>query len=143
MLNKGLQLPYLPTLCVNKTILGGLRKHWIDTVFESYDKMYITGTLSCLIRKSTLTEGAKILPEKILFEVSITDIAHFHELETRFCTNSMRHLEVINLEVSFEPVADAGSLLLVISLTTSEGIIFISIYVSDALHTNIMSNPEK
>ena len=145
IVNKVLQLPFRPTapVHVGKAISGELREHWIDTMFGAYNKMHNTGTLSCPLLKSLLPKDTKILPSKLSFEVKITDIAHFYELKTRFCANGSRQLEGIDFEVSFAPVADADSLRFMITIATSEGMIFIFIDASNAFQTNIISDPKK
>ena len=42
---------------------------WIDSLFESYEKMHITGTFSCPFPKTQLPPNTAILKPQIVFKV--------------------------------------------------------------------------
>ena len=45
------------------------KEDWIDSVFESYKKMHITGTFSCPFPKINVPPNTTIMNTKIVFKV--------------------------------------------------------------------------
>ena len=67
-----------------------MRDHWIECMFNCFDKMHNSGTLSCPFLIILMPEGKKILPTKSSFETKLTDIEDYYEIKVRMCANGSR-----------------------------------------------------
>ena len=55
------------------------RSDWLDCLFQAYDKMHKTGTLSIPFPITMLKQGTTILRPRLTCEVKITDTDNYYE----------------------------------------------------------------
>ena len=119
------------------------QSHWIDCLFHAYDKMHGTGTLSLPFPESQLPSGTTVLRPRLSCEVRITDTDNYYELKIRLCADGSRMVVGIDYDLSYAPVIDGDSLLLMISVATSKGMIFYFLDISNAFQSNIIHDPRR
>ena len=67
-MNELIQLPKKPYTPkhAGEALNGEIRSHWIEYLFNCFDKMHNSGTLSCPFLRKLMPEGKKTLPKKYL-----------------------------------------------------------------------------
>ena len=105
--------------------------------------MHGSGTLSLPFPESDLPPDITVLRPRLSCEVRITDTDHYYELEIRLCADGSRMVVGIDYDLSYAPVIDGDSLLLMIALATSKGWTFYFLDISNAFQSNIIHNPHK
>ena len=143
--NKLIQLPTKPHTPehVGEALNSPIRSHWIECLFNCYDKMHNTGTLSCPFPRNQLPKDKKVLPTRLSFEVSLTDILNFYEIKVRMCANGSRMIQGVDFTSSYSPTVDADSFRLSMNIAASEKMIIVFIDASNASQTNVISDPRK
>ena len=66
---------------IGEALKSALTSEWIECLFDSYDKMHRTGSLSRPFFRIKLPPKTLILNPRITFEVKITDISTFYKIE--------------------------------------------------------------
>ena len=130
--------PYIGTAMKSKD-----RSDWIDCLFQAYDKMYKTGTLSIPLPITMLDHNITILRPRLTCEVRITDTDHYYEEKIRFCTDGSRMVMGVDYDFSYASVIDWDILLLMIAVATSLGMVFYLLDISNAFQSNIIHDPAK
>ena len=74
--------------------------------------MHGTGTLSLPFPESDLPPGLTVLRPRLSCEVRITDTDHYYELKIRLCADGSRMVVGIDYDLSYAPVIDGDSILL-------------------------------
>ena len=82
------------------------KEDWIDSIFESYEKMHITGTFSCPFPKTQLPPNATILKPRIVFKVRPVDVPNFYELKTRPCADGSKMIQGTDFDSSYAPTTN-------------------------------------
>ena len=101
---------------IHAALKDHLQSHWIDCLFNAYDKMHGTGTLSLPFPISLLPRDTTVLCPRLTCEVRITDTDNYYELKCRLCVDGSRMVVGIYFDLSYAPVIDEDSLLLMIAL---------------------------
>ena len=122
---------------IHATLKGPLQSHWIACLFNAYDKIHGTGTLSLPFPKFLLPPDTTILRPRLTCEVRITDTDNYYELKCQLCADGFRMVVGIDFDLSYAPVIDGDSLLLMIAVATSRGVRFYLLDVSNAFQSNI------
>ena len=143
--NKLIQLPFRPKTPnhVGEALHSNIRTYWIECLFNCYDKMHNTATLSCPFLRSSLQTTVKILNTRLSIEVKITDIDDFYEIKVRMCANGSKMIKGIDFLESYAPTADCASFIAIIIIAASEGMTIVFIDASNAFQTNVISDPRK
>lgn len=68
---------------VGQTLNSDIRSHWIECIFNYFDKMHNSGSLSCPFLRIKIPKGKKVLPTRLSFEVKLTDVLDFYEIKVR------------------------------------------------------------
>ena len=116
---------------------------WIDCLFAAYDKMHRTGTLSLPFPQTQLDKDTAILRPRLTCEVRITDSDNYYELKVRLCADGSRMVVGIDYDLSFAPVIDGDTLLLMIAVATSKRMKFYFLDISNAFQSNIIHDDNK
>ena len=128
---------------IGKALKSELRSQWIDCLFDSYDKMHRTGTLSLPFLTSILPPNTTILRPRLSCEVKITDSDNYFEMKIRLCADCSRMVQGIDFDLSYAPVIDGESLLLMIAVATAKGMKFYFLDISNAFQSNVIHDPTK
>ena len=82
---KVIMLPYKPSTPehIGEMIKDPLRAEWTDSVFENYEKMWITGTFSKTFLRSTIPSDTKIICPRLAFKVKLTELTDQYDLYCR------------------------------------------------------------
>ena len=64
-------------------------------------------------------------------------------MKCRLCADGSRMIEGIDFDLSYAPVIDGNSLMLMIALATSKGMVFYFLDISNAFQTNVIHDPTK
>ena len=51
--------------------------HWIECLFNCFDKIHNFRTLSCHFPRSNISKGKKNSPTRLSFEIKLTDVLDF------------------------------------------------------------------
>ena len=78
---------------VGQTLNSDIRSHWIECLFNCFDKMYNSGTLSCPFPRIKIPEGKKFLPIILSFKVKLTEVLEFYKTKGRMCTNGSKMIQ--------------------------------------------------
>ena len=119
------------------------RNMWIDCLFDSYDKMHRTGTLSLPFPLTELPKGFTLLRPRVSCEVKITDSDNFYEVKCRLCADGSQMVVGVDYDLSYAPVIEGDALLLMISVGTSKCLKFYFIDISNAFQSNVIHDPKK
>ena len=65
---------------VGEALKSELRKYWIQCIYNCYDKIHNSITLSCQFPRKMVPNKKKVLPVRLSFDVKITDVIDFYEL---------------------------------------------------------------
>ena len=122
---------------------SSLRTQWIDCLFDTYDKMHKSSSLSLPFETTLLPKDTTILRPRITCEVKITDSADYYEMKCRMCADGSRMIMGLDYDLSYAPVIDGDSLLLMIALATSKSMVFYFLDISNAFQTNVIHDPSK
>ena len=143
--NKLIQVPLTPHTPehVGQALNSDIRSHWIECLFNSFDKMHNSGTLSCPFPRIKIPEGKKVLPTRLSFEVKLTDVLDFYEITIRMCANGSKIIQGQDFTVSYALTVDANSFRLAIAIAASDEMILVFIDASNAYQTNVISDPNK
>ena len=114
---------------------GKYQDTWLDYLFNAYDKMHKTGTLSLPFQATMISDTTTILRPQVTCEVKIIDSDHYCELKYRMCADGSHIIMGLNYDLSYTLVIDGDSLLLMIALTTSRGMIFYFLDISNAFQS--------
>ena len=112
-------------------------------MFNAYDKMHGTRTLSLPFPQFLLPPDTTILRPRLTCEVRITDTDNYYELKFRLCADGFRMVVGINFDSSYAPVIDGESLLLMIAVATSRDMKFHFLDISNVFQNNIIHTPSK
>ena len=120
--NKLIQVPLKPHTPehVGQALNSDIRSHWIEYLFNCFDKMHNSGTLSCPFLRIKIPDGKKVLPTRLSFEVKLTDVLDFYEIKVRMCANGSKMIQGQDFTVSYAPTVDADSFILSIALVASD-----------------------
>ena len=119
------------------------RSDWMDCLFQAYDKMHKTGTLSIPFPITMLDHKVTILRPRLTCEVRITDTDNYYEEKIRLCADGSRMVMGVDYDLSYAPVIDGDILLLMIAVATSMGMVFYFLDISNAFQSNIIHDPAK
>ena len=78
------------------------------------------GSLSLPFPQTQLDKDTAILRPRLTCEVRITDSDNYYELKVRLCADGSRMVVGIDYDLSFAPVIDGDTLLLMIAVATSK-----------------------
>ena len=120
-----------------------LKPEWFVCLFDTFDKMHCTGSLSRPILRNKIPPGTLITNPRVTFEVRITDIPTFFELKCSFCANGSKMVEGLDYDLSFVPVIDRPHLYFMIVIATAEDMIFYFVDTSNTFQTNVVEDPDK
>ena len=139
------QAPIRPEkpLHIGDAMESPIRPEWLEALFDCYDKMHRTGTLSRPFQRKLLPQDTKFINPRLTFEVRITDLPTFFELKVRLCADGSRMVMGLDYDLSFAPVIDSPSLHFMIAIATSEGMTFYFIDISNAFQTNVIADPKR
>ena len=126
---------------IGEALQSQLRSLWIDCLFDAYDKMHKTCTLSIPFFLPQLPEGTTILRPRLTCEVKITDSEDYYELKYRMCADGSRMVEGLDYDISYAPVIYGDSLLLMIALAASKKLTFYFLDISNAFQSNVIHDP--
>ena len=115
----------------------------MECLYNAYDKMHTTGTLSITFPLEPVPKGNNILRPRVTCEVRITDIDNYYELKCRLCADGSRMVMGIDYDLSYAPVIDGDILLLMIAVATSKSMKFYFLDISNAFQSNIIHDPNK
>ena len=90
------------------------RLDWLDCLFQAYDKMHKTGTLSIPFPITMLKQGTTILRPRLTCEVKIIDTDNYYKEKVRFCADGSRMVMGVDYDLSYAPVIDGDIVLLMI-----------------------------
>ena len=116
---------------------------WLECLYNAYDKMHATGTLSIPFSIGKVPEENNILRPRVTCEVRITDTDNYYELKCRLCADGSRMVMGIDYDLSYAPVIDGDILLLMIAVATSKSMQFYFMDISNAFQSNIIHDPKK
>ena len=128
---------------IGQALKSPLRQLWIDCLYDSYDKMHKTGTLSLPFPITNLPNGYSILRPRITCEVKITDSDHYYELKCRLCADGSSMIMGLDYDISYAPVIEGDALLLMMAIATSRGLTFYFLDISNAFQSNVIHDPTK
>ena len=117
------------------------RADWMDCLFNAYEKMNKTGTLSLPFPISMLERKTIILRPRLTREVRITDTDNYFEKKIRFCADSSRIVMGADYDLYFDPAIDGDALLLMIAVETSLNMTFLFLDISNTFQSNIIHDP--
>ena len=120
-----------------------LKPEWFECLFDTYDKMHCTGSLSRALLGNKLPPGTLIINPRVTFEVRIIDIPTFFELKCRFCAKGSKMVEELDYDLSFAPVIDGPHLYFMIAIATAEDMILYFVDISNAFQTNVVEDTNK
>ena len=112
-------------------------------MFAAYDKMHRMGSLSLPFPQTQLDKDTAILRPRLTCEVRITDSDNYYELKVRLCADGSRMVVGIDYDLSFAPVIDGDTLLLMIVVATSKRMKFYFLDISNAFQSNIIHDDNK
>ena len=112
-------------------------------MYNAYDKMHRTGTLSLPFSMTHLPSQTTVLRPRLTCEVKITDSDNYYELKVRMCADGSRMIMGLDYDLSYAPVIDGDILLLMIAVSTSLGMTFYFLDISNAFQSNIIHDPNK
>ena len=143
--NKLIQIPFKfhTPEHVGQALNSDIRSHRIECLFNCFDEIHNSGTLSCPFLRIKIPDGKKFLPTRLSFEVKLTDVLDFYEIKVRMCTNGSKMIQGQDFKVSYAPTVDADSFRLSIALAVSDEMIIVFIDASNAFQTNVISDPNK
>ena len=88
-INKLIQVPLKPHTPehVGEALNSDIISHWIECLFNCFDKIHNSGTLSSQFPRINIPKGKKVLPTRQSFEVKLIDVLDFYEIKVRMCAN--------------------------------------------------------
>ena len=123
------------------TLKSSLRTQWGDCLFDTYDKMHKSSSLSLPFEIILLPKDTTILRPRITCEVKITDSEDYYEMKCN--ADGSRMIMGLDYDLSYAPVIDGDTLLLMIALATSKGMVFYFLDISNAFQSNFIHDPSK
>ena len=94
------------------------------------------------IKCSSLSPDTKILCPMISFIVKTTWSDNQYSLTSRTCTDGSYILEGVEFKVSYAPVSSMKYLQTIISISSTDGMIFLILDISNVFQNNILTNLE-
>ena len=128
---------------IGNALKSPLMDQWVDYLYDAYNKMHRTGALSLSFPASSLPENTSIPSPRITCEVKITDSDNYYEIKCRLFADGSRMIFGIDYEVSYSPIIEGDTLLLMIELATSRRLIFYFLDISNAFKTNVIPGQAK
>ena len=122
---------------------SSLRTRWIGCLFDAYDNMHKSSSLSLPFEINLLPKDTTILCPRITCEVKITDSEDYYEMKCRMCADGSRMIMGLDYDLSYAPVIDGDSLLLMIALATSRGMMFYFLDIFNTFQSNVIHDPSK
>ena len=97
-----------------------LRVYWIQCIYNCYDKIHNSISLSYPLSRKMVPNKKKVLPVRLSFEVKIIDDIDFYELKYRMCANESIIIEEQDYKISYAPTVDGESLRFMITIKMFE-----------------------
>ena len=116
---------------------------WIDCLFVSYNNIHRMSTLSLPFPITQLDKDISILRPRLTCKVRITDSDHYYELKIRLCADASRMVVGIGYDLSFAPVIDRNTLLLMLVVATSKRMTLYFLDKSNVFQSNIIHDANK
>ena len=88
--NTLIQLPLKPHApdYVGQALNSDIRSHWIECLFNCFDKMHNSDTLSYPFLRIKIPDGEKVLPTRLTI-VKLTDVLNYYEIIVRMCARDV------------------------------------------------------
>ena len=128
---------------IGAALKSPLRQLWIDCLYDAYDKMHHTGTLSLPFPQSLLPPGTSVLRPRVTCEIKITDSTDYYEAKCCLCADGSRMVLGIDYDISYAPVIESDALLLMIAVASSRKLTFYFLDISNAFQSNVIHDPAK
>lgn len=116
---------------------------WIVYIYAAYDKLHKTETLSLPFSKIILNPGTPILRPRLTCEAKITGSDDYYKLKVRLYADGSRMVVEIDYDLSYAPVINGDSLLLMIAVATSKGMKFYFIDISNVFQSSTIHDMTK
>ena len=116
---------------------------WRSSIFEQYDKMRDSVSLSKPFLKETLPPSSLILNSRLAFAVKLTGLQDYYELKSRLCANGSTMVEGVDFDLSFCHVADTYSTLLIFNIAAMLGLRLYFYDISNAFQSTVKPSAER
>ena len=103
---------------VGESLKSNLREYCIKCMYNCYNKIQNSPTLSCSLPRKIVTNNKNLLKFRLSFEDKITDVVDFYELKTRMCAKGSKMIEGQDYEISNSSTADEESLRFMIAIAS-------------------------
>ena len=116
---------------------------WRSSIFEQYDKMNDSVSLSKPFLKGNLPSSSLILNSRLAFAVKLTGLQDYYKLKSRLCANGSTMVEGVDFDLSFCHVADTYSILLIFNIAAMLSLRLYFYDISNAFQSTVKQAAER
>ena len=84
-----------------------------------------------------------MLPTRLSFRVSLTDVPDYYEMKLRMCANGSKMIQGVDFTVSYVLTVDTDLFRLTVNIAESDQMIIVFIDTSNTFQTNVISDSKK
>ena len=122
---------------MGKFVITTHKAEWKESMFENYEEMDTSGTLTSPLLQSNLPPNAKILCTQPAFKVKLQEEANMYELYICTAANGASQIEGIDFEASYSPTSFWGNIRFILVIAADQQMFLFTIDISNAFQTNI------
>eukprot|EP00957_Ditylum_brightwellii_P064493 4894329-Ditylum_brightwellii.AAC.1 len=110
---------------------------WKESMFDNYEKIDTSGTLTAPLLRSDLPSDSKIICTQPAFKVKLQEEANMYEFYTCTAANGASQVDGIDFEASYSPTSFWENIPFLLAIAAAECMCFFTIDVSNVFQTNI------